>query len=202
MARKVLTGAATPVACGYLDANGDWQPVVLTAGGVWVYSIDQTTYGTTNRVVTGQKRITLIQTPNISAAAIYASGDALGGKLIFVNAVNAGILTGVIEKVVLVDRDNERSSIDLVLFDRDFTATADNAAFDPSDADLANCIGHIAVTSGAYSAFNDNSEATVLDQPMPMVLNGTPLCGQLVVRGTPTYTAISDISVRLTIALD
>jgi hypothetical protein len=34
MPRKVLTGAATPVVNGYQDANGDWQPLGVTAGGV------------------------------------------------------------------------------------------------------------------------------------------------------------------------
>jgi len=145
--------------------------------------------------------VSITQTPTISTG-IYAAGDALGGLLTFANAVRVAGGSGVITKVVIVDYDQERTPVDLVLFNQTFTATADNAAFDPSDADLANVIGYIDVAATDYANFVDNSVAAKssgLRMPFPITLVGTSLFGQLVVRSAPTYTAVTDISVRLTI---
>ena len=146
--------------------------------------------------------VPLTATPTISAAGIYAAGEAVGGLLTFTGAVDGTVLSGTITKVVIVDDDNEKSPLELVLFDRTFTATADNAAFDPTDADMENCIGVVFITTAAYSSFNDNSVATVVDQPLDIVLAGTSLFGQLITRGTPTYTATTDITVKLVIRQD
>jgi len=145
--------------------------------------------------------IEITQTPTITAGA-YTANDALGGLLTFANAVRAAGGSGVVTKVVIVDYDQERAPVDLVLFNQTFTATADNAPFDPSDADLANVIGYVDVAATDYANFTDNSVAAKssgLRMPLPVTLVGTSLFGQLVVRSAPTYTATSDISVRLTI---
>jgi hypothetical protein len=140
--------------------------------------------------------------PAISTS-IYATGDALGGKLTFENAVGAGG-AGVLHAVTLVDLDKELAEVDLVLFDQDFTASSDNAVFDPTDADLANCIGVIKVRSSDYASFNDNAVACVTGVGLAFEGSGGTrnLYGQLVVRGTPTYTAASDIRVRITVLQD
>jgi len=144
-------------------------------------------------------------TPTISAAAIYAAGDALGGKLELANAVLAAGGAGVIEKITVIDEDQELAGIDFVFFNQDFTATADNAAFDPSDADLANCLGFVGIAATSdYSDFNDNSVATKtsgLRMPFyfKLAAGQTTLPGQSVVRGTPTYTAVDDLTYIFTI---
>ena len=123
--------------------------------------------------------VPLTATPTISAAGIYAAGEAVGGLLTFTGAVDGTVLSGTITKVVIVDDDNEKS-----------------------DADMENCIGVVFITTAAYSSFNDNSVATVVDQPLDIVLAGTSLFGQLITRGTPTYTATTDITVKLVIRQD
>lgn len=142
------------------------------------------------------------QTPTISTG-IYASGDAIGGKLTFANAAASAGAGGRIVKVVIVDNDGEEAAIDLVLFDQDFTATADQAAFDPSDADLANCLGYIDILAADYASFVSNSVAARTDNsrlPFPFKLStGTSLYGQMVVRGTPTYTADDDLTIKIEI---
>lgn len=81
-----------------------------------------------------------IEIPGIGTAAAYASGDAFGGKfLLDVPPM------GIIASVVFLDLDDEGINKEVVLFDRDFTATADNSAFNVSDADLLNCIGVLSV---------------------------------------------------------
>jgi hypothetical protein len=150
----------------------------------------------------GEDPITIAITPTISAAAIYAAGDAIGGKLTFANAVRAAGRGGTIVKVVVVDDDKELAPVDLVLFDRDFGATADNAPFDPTDADMENCMGYIDVAATDYGSFNDNSvaaKASGLRMPFDYSLAAgvTSLFGQLVVRGTPTYTAVGDLTIKI-----
>lgn len=145
-------------------------------------------------VPTGGKVVRISVTPTITAGA-YSAGDAVGGLLTFSNAARASGGSIVIEAAVLIDYDQELAPIELVLFDRTFTNTADNSPFDPSDADLANVVGVIPFST--YYSFNDNSVAPRSALGLAAKLNGTDLFGQLVVRTAPTYTATSDISVIL-----
>ena len=147
------------------------------------------------------KVVRLSQTPTISTSA-YTAKDAVGGLLTFANAVRASGGSCRIEAVQLVDKDQEMANMDLVLFDRTFTAPTDNAVFDPTDAELANCIGVISIGAGFYADFNDNAVAVVNNVGLECVLNGTDLFGALVARGAPTYTSTSDITVTLTILQD
>jgi hypothetical protein len=140
------------------------------------------------------------QTPTVSTSPAYTAKDAVGGKLTFAGVVQADQLSGVLMGVTVLDASQQRPSLELVLFDRDFTPSSDNAVFDPTDADLANCIGVVAVNS--WSDFNDNSVATVSGISLPIVLNGTSLYGQLLTRGTPTFVATSDITVMVTVLKD
>lgn len=135
--------------------------------------------------------------PVIQAAA-YSAGDAVGGKLTFsglARAVGAGIK---ISGIVITDKAKQAASLDLVLFDRDFTATADNSPFDPSDDDLLNIVGVISVVTADYSQFVDNAvvakSASIACRPV-----STGLFGQLVSRGTPTFAATSDLSIKMAV---
>ena len=149
-------------------------------------------------------KLILTATPTIDTG-LYASGDAVGGLLTFDGAGSWPKYSGTILKVVIIDKDSEKAPLDLVLFDRTFTATADQAAFDPTDADLANYIGFINVAASDYVAFNDNSVAVKTSgsqMPFDYVLNGNALYGQLVVRSGPTYTATTDLKVKIVVEVD
>ncbi|MDZ4766519.1 MAG: hypothetical protein SGI73_18435 [Chloroflexota bacterium] len=135
-------------------------------------------------------------TPTITAGA-YSSGDALGGKLTF---MLGSLSSGVIQSLRLVDLAKQNAEIDLVLFGADFSATADNAVFDPSDADLANCLGAIKIANSSYASFNDSALASVYGIGLTFQ-TGSAIYGQLVVRGTPTYASTSDISLQIGILL-
>lgn len=143
---------------------------------------------------------TVVEATPIITAGAYSSGDALGGLLTFENVVEADGDGFTIDGLVIVDKGKQDANIDLVLFDDTFTATADNAAFDPSDADLLKCLGYLA--SGSYSDFADNSVMRRSGIGFNGILVGTSLYGQMVVRGTPTYTSTGDITVRLYIRRD
>lgn len=168
------------------------QPVTMTSGG-------EITEPPT--IIARGRQIELEVTPAITAGA-YTSGDALGGLLTFGGAALANGRGGTITKVVITDDDDENQPIDLVFFNQPFVATADNAPFDPSDADLANCIGHISIAATDYASFNDNSEATKRNVGFDYVLVGTSLRGQAVIRDVGGYAAVDDITIKLTIRFD
>ena len=143
----------------------------------------------------GGKTVRVVQTPTVSAASAYAIKDAVGGLLTFANAARVSGGSIIIEAATILDLDRQMAVMDLVLFDQTFTATSDNAAFDPSDADLANVIGVISFNQ--WADFNDNAIASRSGLGFAAKLAGTSLFGQLVTRSAPTYNSTSDITVIL-----
>jgi len=138
--------------------------------------------------------------PTVSTTPAYTAKDAVGGKLTFTNAARTPGGTITIPTAIVVDLSQQQPALDLVLFDRDFTASTDNAAFDPTDADLANVVGVIPMTR--WFDFNDNSVCVRTGLNLAAKLNTTDLFGQLVTRSTPTFVGTSDIRVILEIVQD
>lgn len=152
-----------------------------------------------SRITTVEDHTTITQTPTITAGA-YSIGDAVGGLLTFADAALGNGREAEIKTLVIVDRGQQEVALDLVLFDRTFTATVDNAAFDPTDADLANTIGMIPVLPEHYTRFVDNSLAMI--RPVGLYFTtgaNANIYGQLVVRGIPTYASTGDLTVKLTV---
>lgn len=147
------------------------------------------------------KVVRLSATPVISTTA-YAAKDAVGGLLTFANAVRSSGGSCRIEAAQVVDKGQQQADLELLLFDRSITAPTDNAAFDPTDAELNYCVGMVPLAGGLWSDLNDNSVGTVNNVGLSCVLNGTDLYGVIVSRSTPTYTSTSDLVVTLTIAQD
>lgn len=151
---------------------------------------------------TDDYNITVTVQPTITAGA-YTAGDAIGGQLAITNAVLEAQGSGMITKVIVIDDANQRAPIDIVFFNQTFGATADNAPFDPTDADMENFIGFIDVLTTDYSQFNDNagaSKASGTRMPFDFTLAaGTTLYAQAVVRSTPTYAATGDLTFKFEI---
>ena len=141
-------------------------------------------------------------TPVISAAAIYAAGDNVGGLLTFANVAREAGSGAVLKDVTIVDDDGEDAALELWLFDQTFTAGADNDAWSPSEADLENLLTIVTTADGAYFAAGATYSAAVIEVSRGMSLVGTSLFGRLVTRGTPTYTAVDDLSVRVNVLQD
>ena len=144
-------------------------------------------------------------TPVVTVGA-YSALDAVGGKLEFEDVCTPYSNSGIIKQAHVSDKAKQLSLLYLVLFDQDFTATADNAPFAVSDADLLNVVAVITFGVANYASFDANAFATMglvgIDVNMPFVLveGGTSLFGQLyVVTSTPTYASTSDLSVGLII---
>ena len=140
-------------------------------------------------------------TPTISTG-IYASGEAIGGLLTF-NGLLSGSETGVIQSLVLVDQSEQSAEIDLFLFDRSVTATADNAPINISAADSLFCIGVITILATDYKDQGGQTVATVKNIGLHIsAKDDKTIYGQMVVRGTPTYGAVTDLQIALSCKQD
>ncbi len=145
--------------------------------------------------------ITITQTPIITAAGAYAAGDNVGGLLTFADAARLVGAGGVIKDVLIIDDAGQDAELELWLFDQIFTPGADNAAWAPTEAELHNLITVISSTDGSYFAGGTPSVVPV-EIAKRYDCIGVDLFGRLVTRGTPTYIATDDITVRLLLLQD
>ena len=116
--------------------------------------------------------------PGIGTGLAYASGDAFGGKLVFHVPSE-----GTISNVTFLDYDDEGIVKELVLFDRDFTATADNAAMDVS---VRNSLGVVPINEFFDLGGDRIGQGT---PALGYVVPDGMLYGQLVTRGADNIAA-------------
>lgn len=142
-------------------------------------------------------------TPTITAGA-YSALDAVGGKLEFTDVVTPYSNHGHVVRAQLSDKAKQNALLYLVLFSEDFTATADNAAFAVSNADLLNVVAVIEFSVANYASFDANAWCTTgfagvtMNLPFNLAEGGTSLFGQLFVKTSiPTYTSTSDLTVTI-----
>lgn len=126
-------------------------------------------------------------TPTLDTV-IYASGDSLHTAVLeFASAVRVSGGSGVVDKLVVVDKDLQSAAGELWLFSASVTPAAANAAHSISDADADLCVG--VIPFGPYYASALNSVSVAKDVRLPFTVAATTLFGILVTRGTPTHTA-------------
>jgi hypothetical protein len=145
--------------------------------------------------------VTKIQVAQTTSAGTYEAFDAIGGLITFSNAARIAGGSIHVEGVQIVDEDAQLAAMDLVLFSVAPGTVTDEVAFDPTDAELLDCVGVIPISVGSYHLFNDNAVAHV-DCTVTCKLTTTTLYGVLVSRGTPTYASTSSIHVTVEILQD
>ena len=148
----------------------------------------------------GGEGITISQSPTVTVGA-YSAGDAVGGLLTFANAGRFSGGGGVAKNVVLIDDAGTDVAMELWLFSETFTAMADNAAWAPSQADLRKLIGVVYSSDGAWAAAGTPS-INDIEISKRYDLAGTSMFGQLVTRGTPTFAATDDVTVKIALLRD
>lgn len=159
--------------------------------------------------IEGKAKIVTV-TPTVDTN-IYASGDHLGTLVELANALDDASGTGLIVSVVINDKASQNSVLNLLLFkDKPTVASADNAALNITDAEMAaKCIGHIPVAAADYVALSASSVAAVRNVNL-MVQglkssdnpNGKSLWAILRSGGTPTYTSTTDLVISFGIKQD
>ena len=150
----------------------------------------------------GGESIAISQTPTVSAGA-YSANDAVGGILTFANAGRVATGSGIIKSMLIIDDAGQDAELELWLFNATFTAMSNNAAWNPSQADLRKLVAIISTGDGAYFDAGTESAARVeTSQGYNLAAAGTSLFGQLVTRGTPTYAATDDVTVIIGLLQD
>jgi hypothetical protein len=138
----------------------------------------------------------------------YAAGDVVGTDPAAVLAFQCGDLhaSGRVLGAVVIDSANEATDPDLELwlFDTAPAAVADNAAFAPSDAELARLVGVLALGSAfdASSGLAFQAGAPGIGLGFTLPAGASQLHGVLVARNAYTPVAEEAFTVRLVVALD
>jgi hypothetical protein len=156
--------------------------------------------GTNHIGQVGGQGVTIALTPTVTAGA-YTAGDAVGGLLTFTNAGRVSAEGSVLTDVLIVDDAGQDAELELWLFNQTFTAMSDNAAWAPSEADLENCIVVVSTVGSTWRAAGTPSVVNIETQRR-IDITGTSLFGQLVTRGTPTYAATDDLTVKVKLLQD
>lgn len=145
-----------------------------------------------------------IVTPVIQAAA-YAAGQSIGVALTLTAAALKGANSGCVHTIRVADKAKQNVAMDLLFFNAALTvAPVDKTTFDPTDADMLKCIGHVPVAASDYSSFSDNSIATVRNVGFGFWLpsEAEDLIVHAVSRGAPTYASTSDLEFLFLILQD
>lgn len=140
--------------------------------------------------------------------AIYTAGDVLFIPFEVENVFGSPGRNGhenpniALNSVEVFDVDNEAVDLDLIFFRSDQTANvgALNAAFSPNDAAALDVVGVVELTQAAdgFDMINsDYARQEGLAIQMQAAANSTSLWIMGVVRTTPTFTAATDLHIRL-----
>lgn len=140
-------------------------------------------------------------------AALYATGNAVGGKISCANAVRGAGMGGIIQTVWVSDKAGQLVSYEFWPFSADPSATTvtDKTAIAINTADLAKVAGPpIAMSGTALGAVATMGITGFggLGQAFKLSGTGTTLYGILVTRGAPTFASASDITVNVVILPD
>ena len=131
-------------------------------------------------------------------AGAYSANDVVGGRQQLV-----GIHQGKIQGVVVSDLAAQNVQYNLVFFSSIPTDIADNATFDIADADMSNILGVVPLASAATTrfAFTDNSLNQSYNIGLPVKSDEADgdIWFIMYTTGTPTYAAVTDVSVLITI---
>jgi len=171
--------------------------VILDSGTVT--TVSTLTSGNVGGFTTGIK-----DTTAVSTTPAYTAGDAVGAKRTLANAVRVSGGSGIIDSIVLLDRANQKSGMELLLFDADPTnaTITDNAAFVYSTDDL-KVIARITINATDYVTLNSKAIACLRGLGIAFKTNATTsLFAALVTTGTPTFAATTDVQLTVGILQD
>ena len=137
----------------------------------------------------------IVTIPGIGTGAAYTSGDAFGTRFTIQVPVS-----GIIHTALFVDKDDEGIETELVIFNDDFIAVADNAAFAVTDKDLENFIGTIRFVN--FQDWTNNQSSTAAALGLTYYAPQRVLYIQAVTRGAPNIAAGSIPVIKLLILAD
>lgn len=162
-------------------------------------------------VASNQIKVQVAQT--VTSASAYASGNAVGGLMTIAGAARVsgslgaagtgGILTG----LMMNSKSLQTTQVDVFLFDANPTTSTctDKTAFSLATADFDKVIGVVTIPGTAangagWYAGTVGSTGVATYYPVTYDLaSSTSMFACAVTRGTPTYTATTDVSFKFNI---
>ena len=138
--------------------------------------------------------------PVLQIAGAYVAADCVGALLTFAVNTNSYSGSAVIKRLTITDADVEDAELFLHLFDASPAAAArtDADACVQVAADLAKKIVTYHIEAADYDDFAGDSIASY-EKDTAIVFDGANIYGVLECVGTPTYTAVDDLTVHLII---
>lgn len=185
---KLILGVAV------VDENGDQAGVTGAPLGVTI--LTALPAGENHIGQIGGEGIRGVQEPVITAGA-YLADENVGGMLEFEDFARTSGRGGVLSKMIIIDDASQSGQLELWLFDRTFTAGADNAAWTADEDDLENLVDVIPTTDGQWYAAGATGTVCVVELARKYLPNASSLFGRLVTRTADTYAAVDDLTVIL-----
>ena len=176
-----------------VDAEATIVPAGLTLADIDINASEE--------IAITSNGITITQTPTVSSTGAHTAGNNVGGLLTFANAARVSGGGGVIKDVLIIDDAGQDAELELWLFDTTFTAGAGQAAWAPTEAQLHTLITVVKSTDGSWIAGGTPSVCPI-EVSRRYDCTGTSLFGRLVTRGTPTFSASDDVTVRIMLLQD
>lgn len=133
-------------------------------------------------------------------AGAYTAKDVIGGE----QTITAGrdpMFSGIIRSITVADKAAQAVNLNFHFFKSNPASNiADNAAFDPSDADLLLHIGTCEVTT--HHSFSDNSVSVEDNCDLHFDISADTLYYYIEAVTAPTYASTSDVQVTIVIEQD
>lgn len=141
-------------------------------------------------------------TPTIFSATAYVAEGTVGDVQEFTTAVRVSGQGGFIHTVSLIDDAGQNAAMVIFFFDRSITPSSDTQQISISEADMENYIGQVAFAAGNYESVGTGSSAMRSGLSIAFRSNATSIFAVMKTKGTPTYAATDDLTIKLGIGSD
>lgn len=144
-----------------------------------------------------------------SGGGAYNGGDAIGVDTPLLSVLRSGVCTGVLQSIVVVDRDNQKAPIDFLFYGAAPTTSAvNNSAFAINAADVSKFLGKVSLAASDYTTIGTVAVASLVG--VGLALQSNLLTGLAagtvwvvpVTSGTPTYATPNALTFRFTFLQD
>lgn len=156
-----------------------------------------------NGLPTSSVPFTVTAAPTVTASSAYASGNAVGSLQTLSSALRqqtvGGLGTAILQRVQVNFKSAQTAQTDIILFSASPSSTTvtDKSAIAIATADFDKVIGVIHVSDCTAQGTPSSCQANNLAIPVYNA-SGSALYAVAVTRGTPTFTATSDVSITYT----
>jgi hypothetical protein len=137
-------------------------------------------------------------TPTISASPAYSIGDSIGGKIQLAGALRVSGKAALLQSIMIIDRDNQKPSGQLILFNADPTVATltDNTAVALS-TDAGKIVARVPVLNGDYATINGMAFANLSNLGrIVAAASGTMLWLAFVTDSTPDFAANNTLTLQ------